>query len=592
MAKEPSLRKKPKSSNRLLQGLIVVTSLLALVFLGEPQLLNQFPILNGSPSIVNVNTATQASPTNGQKIWLKNQSSVRFEWSGPINEDTFLEISRDRDFKDLVLEEPSPKFPFLTDKLPGDGDYFYRIVQKSSEQENVLLKPVAFTIVTQNPPQLIYPFTPMSIPETKPLRFYWQGKHGVTHYRFQIAFDALFENLFSDLLVEETQTIPQKIPAGHFFWRVRGEDDSTASTLWSEVRVLRSEGVPDIPPVAAAVTLPPPPVTTKAKNPPPAKTLASPKVAKTIQKFMLHYRNKENLRSPASLQNALITPPILSWSKSKGALSYEVQISKKSNFSQIEWTKSVSAPKTKWDLAKPGKYFWRVQALGETGAKSPFSSLNTLDLSLPAPKIKKLFSHNVKVKSEAQLSEPSPMPISWAEVVAASGYRVVVSENKNFSPTLLDLKVDRNLASVELNKNGHYFAKVAVLGASGEIVSDYSDIAGLEYEKNYEKKSPSPKVTLPAPQPKLPPNGVSIVSLNESQDPISFKWEATDADAYQLEIASDEKFQQIIHTVVIRENQIVVSKTIPMGRLYWHVRAKKDAYKSDWSPTFSFEFAK
>ncbi|MGZ6440272.1 MAG: hypothetical protein ACXWRU_09480, partial [Pseudobdellovibrionaceae bacterium] len=214
--------------------------LLALVYFGGTQFFGGIPFLT-TPS-ENLKKPTQASPTNGQKIWVKNQASVRFDWSGTVNENTYLEVSRDRNFQDLVLEQAAPKFPFLTDKLPGDGEYFYRIIQDSEKEEEVLINPTSFTIVTQNPPQLIYPFSPLAIPETKALRFYWQEKHGVNHYRFQIAFDGLFENLFTDLLLEETQTIPQKIPVGHFFWRVRGEDDPATTTLWSEVRVLRSEG--------------------------------------------------------------------------------------------------------------------------------------------------------------------------------------------------------------------------------------------------------------------------------------------------------------------------------------------------------------
>ncbi|MGZ3742770.1 MAG: hypothetical protein ACXWRA_02830, partial [Pseudobdellovibrionaceae bacterium] len=149
-------------------------------------------------------------------------------------------------------------------------------------------------------------------------------------------------------------------------------------------------------------------------------------------------------------------------------------------------------------------------------------------------------------------------------------------------------KVDRNLASLNINKNGHYFVKVAAVGSTGELASQFSDVASIEYEKKYIP----PKPSLPSPQPKLPPDGVSIVSLNGTQDPISFKWESSDADSYQLEIALDEDFQQIAHSVTTQETQIVVTKAFPKGRLYWHLRAQKGSLKSDWSPTFSLEFAK
>jgi hypothetical protein len=624
MTKGSSLRKKQKAPKNLLPRLMGVMALLALVVFGGIRFLN-----NGLPKAPSGGVSL-SSPKNGQKIWQKSQEPVRFEWSGNTGEDVFLEISRDHDFHDLVLEEAAPKFPFLTDKLPGDGDYYYRIVKRSSKEGISLLEPIAFTVVTQSPPHLIYPFNPMSVPETKALRFYWQAKSGVNHYRFQIAFDNSFENLFSDLLLDETQTIPQKIPTGHFFWRVRGEDNPTTATMWSEVRVLISEGasgkkaqetLDDLPErVAAARPQPPkppmlpppptpaapiatptpttPPVAVKIRNTNPPKSLASPKVAQASQKILLRGRDKNSLRNPAAIQSLWMNPPTLSWNKLKAAASYEVQVSRKINFTQLEWTKSLSAAETKWELAKPGKFFWRVQALDESGIRGPFSSPSSLDLSLPAPKLKKLISHTVAIKTQAQLSARSPLPISWTEVPAASGYRVLVSSNKKFNSNMFDLKVDRNLASLDIYENGRYFVKVAVLGANGEPASDFSEVATIEYQKKNLIPSSTPipivekKVTIPAPQLKLPPDGVSIVSLNGSQDPISFKWEDTDADAYNLEIAADEGFQQIIHSAVIRENQTVITKAMPKGKVYWRLRSKKGAIKSDWSPSFSFEFAK
>ncbi|MNL29967.1 hypothetical protein D3C87_1516780 [compost metagenome] len=209
--------------------------------------------------------------------------------------------------------------------------------------------------------------------------------------------------------------------------------------------------------------------------------------------------------------------------------------------------------------------------------------------------MKKVFSHIVKIKTKAQLSEPSPVRISWTEVPAASGYRVLVSENKKFDSTLMELKAERNLASVHIEKEGHYFVKVAALGAGEELVSDFSEVSAIEYEKKDfipKAKILAARFGIAAPQPKLPPNGVSIVSLSGSQDPILFRWEVADADGYRLEIAADESFQQILHVAVVSENQQVVTKPLPKGKLYWRVRAQKGTLNSDWSQAFSLEFAK
>jgi hypothetical protein len=579
MFKDSSLSKKQESLHGFSRRVVVSMIIFAVVIFGGAWLLSD-------PNAKSADVISLTSPVNGQKIWLKNQAGVRFEWSGVASEDAFLEVSRDRNFQDLVFHQTAPKSPFVTDKLPGEGDYFYRIVQSPSNHEQATLEPIGFTLVTLAPPQLIYPFTPMSISETKPLRFYWQGKHGVSHYRFQIAFESNFENLLSDLLLDETQTIPQQIPAGQFFWRVRGEDDPTSATNWSEVRALRSEVVVDITARKNVINIAPHP--TKAPSAA-SRGLTPPKMTRTSQKIRLQYRGGKSRRTPASIQEALLTPPHLSWQVSKGATAYEVQISRKMDFSEIEWTKSVSKPGIKWVLAKPGIFFWRVQASDKTGTKSSFSSPGRLELSLPAPKMKKLFSHLVKIKTQAQREARSPVAITWTEVPAASGYRVLVSKNKKFNSNLLDLKVERNLASLDIDNVGHYFVKVAALGTAGEPVSDFSEPASIEYEM---KDLIPASASIPAPRLKLPPNGVSIVSLNGSQDPISFRWEDTGVNSYRLEISADEGFQKILYSTLAKENHITINRPMPRGMLYWRLRSEKGSIKSDWSSTFTFEFAK
>ncbi len=101
---------------------------------------------------------------------------------------------------------------------------------------------------------------------------------------------------------------------------------------------------------------------------------------------------------------------------------------------------------------------------------------------------------------------------------------------------------------------------------------------------------PASKNDFPAPQPKLPPNGVSLVSLNGTQDPVVFKWGVIEtAETYRLEIAGDEGFKEIVYTTSVRENQLVVTTLLPKGRNYWRVRAEKGTSKSAWSPVFTIE---
>jgi len=619
-----------------------------------------------SSNVKTADASASLSPLNGQKVWIDGQELFRFEWSVQTDDASIIEVARDSEFQDVVIESEAPKSPFVTDKLPGEGDYFYRLVQKSGDQVQVLLQPVHFTVVTKAAPQLIYPFEPTTSEDGKPLRFYWQPKHGVARYHVQVSFDKGFKNIFSDFSSEETKTAPQNIPAGDFFWRVRAENDETSTSNWSETRTLHiqkgaasSEDVGDAPapaPVEAAapaakpeaktvakLEAPPPPVATpkpvakapiaekpKPKPTPEEKVLTSPVVAQTVQKETLSFVSKKHGRHPASVHGNLENPPALAWKKVKDAASYEVQVSKKANFSKLEWTKIVTGNQAVWDEAKPGHYFWRVRAQDDKDKKGPFAITSTLDLNLAAPKMKKSFSHHVKVKTKVALAAPVAIDIDWEKVPGSKGYRLIVADNENFSSNILDTKVDDNAGTVSLVEGGTYFLKVAALGPDGDMVSEFSNVATLNFEK--ENKIPAPKEKkkvkasksvaakerdeepeeeapappakkarapaaviekaniLPIPKPKFPLNGISIVSLSGAQDPISFKWEAVPtAELYRLEIASDGAFKHVIHSAASHENQTVVMKAMPKGKLYWRIRAELGTDKSAWSQVFYFE---
>src|SRR5437868_9669513 len=154
MANDSSLSKKQQAPKSLPQRLVVVMAFLAFAFFGGAWILNSGPLAEP------LGITSLTAPKMGQKLWVKNQEPVRFEWVGKASADSVLEVSRDHDFHDLVLEEMAPNSPYLADKLPGEGDYFYRIVQRNSDQAPRLLEPIAFTFVTQDHPQLFYPFSP------------------------------------------------------------------------------------------------------------------------------------------------------------------------------------------------------------------------------------------------------------------------------------------------------------------------------------------------------------------------------------------------------------------------------------------------
>lgn len=527
------------------------------------------------------------TPLSGQKIWLVTKEPIRFEWFGEAREDTVFEIARDPDFRMPLHEEVYPLSPHFTDKVVEDGNYFWRLSQKSASGERIpLFNHVSFAVLTLKAPVLIYPFGSFSSSDDKPIKFYWQEKKGVTQYRLQIARDKSFQSLTNDQLVSEPQTNPLQLPGGSYFWRVRAEDNLMETSQWSEIRTLSIQQSASN--VAAPVKITPAPVVPTKNQPPPVrrvivtKKMDVPKVTQKVQKALLSYIvQRPDPKKPASSHDILLNPPAMKWGKITGASGYELQVSKKPDFSELEWTDTVSGLQAKWQGALPGKYFWRVRAMRGEEMGGPFTTANTLELNLAPPRMQKVFLHKLNLSEDS--TKPS-VPITWSAVPGAARYRVLVGTKKNFTSAKLDLTASKATVRLPIESSGTYYVKVAVIDNDGASAGDFSSESELRVEKD--------KVMLEGPIAKLPFNGISIVSFNGQQDPIAFRWQGVvSAAAYRLEISEDDAFKHVTLSQVTPETQVIINKHLPRGRFYWRVRAELGVDKSEWSEVFNFEIS-
>ncbi len=590
-----------KSSSRMPMVAVGILAVMAIVYFGafhfQSRLQNVKELVSTAPTLKSVTTTIPSitsllQPSQGQKIWLDDKNTVKFVWSGQGGQSFFLQIAGDQEFKNLIVQENNPTSPFTTTKLIHDGNYYWRLLEKTASGERAIGESRSFTVISLKAPALLYPLKNISYGEGQAVKLYWQEKTGLKQYRLQVASDQAFTNLYLDQLISDTQSGAMSPPAGEYFWRVRGEENPALSTAWSDLRVLRiqkpvlSHNLEKTPAAPTKVAVPERPVAIPklVENRQPT----APKIQSPLQKMILKYKSGVS-RIPASSPGNLLNPPQLSWSKISGVNSYEVQVSRKSDFSQIEWTKNSSNAKATWETAQVGRFYWRVRSMGPAG-KSTFSTVGVLELNLPSPQIKKKF--DFKMKPEG--GKVQPWTVSWEPVAAASGYKIVVSENKSFTPIKMEMKVDRSTASLALEGPGSYFVKVAPLASTGESAGDFSTPAKLTIQ-GFQAPAPEVKkeMVLAVPQAKLPPNGVSIVSLSGGQDPISFRWEEIDAaEFYRLEISANEKFTPTLFATAVAENQYVLTANLPKGKVFWRVRAENGNVKSAWSPVFSFDISK
>jgi serine/threonine-protein kinase len=443
---------KPKRKGKMLAGLVAAIALVGWIYHSYSKLQS-----SAETDEAGLHSTHMIFPSEGQQVRLAEGENINFKSSLKPHVGVYLEVARDRVFREIVFKEPFRTSPYTPTKLIREGRYFWRLVDPSETPAKILTEPTSFIVVNESAPRPMYPGPQFVLTDGKPVQFYWLNKFAVDTYRFQISPEPSFEHLVSDVVVDGIQTEPISLPQGQFYWRVRAEDHHSVTSEWSTPRTIVIPS--DLGRVPRQNTL------ALAKHPEmaPAKPETPPV-------------------RPAATPVAIATP--------------------------------TPPPAPVAPVVEPA----RAQA------------------HHPSRKIKpRAIAHAPKAVVPKRVAHRAPV----------------------HAPT-------RKPAAVKPARSAPEVAPASVAQPEG----------------------------IPGPKLKLPPDRVSIVSLNGAQDPILFRWESRGDDAiYRLQLASDVGFRHIVLNVLVRQNQYVVTKTLPLGRIFWRVRSD-DGTKSNWSAISTFEISK
>jgi hypothetical protein len=251
------------------------------------------------------------------------------------------------------------------------------------------------------------------------------------------------------------------------------ESPQSENSPWSTIAnfTVQSKGVRIQLPVAAK----PPTAPVKAapaarkvaveKAPPPAPVkpafLESPQPADIKQTFTLKFKEQDMDRDIASVR-AQMAVPQLSWNPIAEAKSYRVEISKAPDFTQIIHRSTTNANHLDWVGVIPGRFFWRVTALGAISSHPSIGA--QLDVKLPPPALMSTYSE-------------SPRGFEWETIPLAERYIVEWDHTRSLSEKTQ--KVTR-AAQIHLDMSGGpVFVRVATANARGERTSEFSRIARI-----------------------------------------------------------------------------------------------------------------
>lgn len=369
-------------------------------------------------------TVTLVSPvdqTKGQAI------PVNLQWNSVGAKAAYqVQISTDNTFKTTLINE---------DKIGGNSiqynefsgiknntDYYWRVRPTSQSGFEIPWSPTwAFTTVVAAPVLT----TPKNGQQNlqKSVIFAWTDVEGSSSFMIQIAKDNKFVDIVSDLqaVTGTSKTVDLETDT-KYYWRMRATSATNGTGNWSETWSFLTG--------TQAATIP-------------------------------------ALNSPDDKAKNVIPNVTLTWKDAPGAATYDLQISRTSDFKNVLANESglTTTSYTTSGLSAKETYFWRVQSVNQTGA-SGWSAPWSFTVVVAAPASVNLLLPAKNAKNQLITSAS----LKWESVTDAESYAIQVSENSSFTTPDVDVKdITTNTYTLsKLKAATEYFWRVKGTNAGGE----------------------------------------------------------------------------------------------------------------------------
>jgi hypothetical protein len=511
-------------------------------------------------------SVTMTSFHQNDTLWLNQDQPVHFAWKQKDPQLKLrLQISKLHSPDSTVYD--SEVSGLETDWHPNETDqsYTYRFIDRESGDTVstmytlAVLSRVPLQPLTPAKGENVYKDVTFTATDKKPVKFLWEKKIGVKGYRLVVSHN-------HDLSLPEidkkvfTNADTNPLSGGDYFWQIANLEDPHLESDISDFSV----GYVDMAPAAAQ------PV--KVTDLKPDISNSVPEVRAENQKILLNFKPPTNGRDIASSAN-LTNPPALNWQPLDGAKDYKVEISQSETFEDPIVYDSISDPHFSWQNAKPGTYYWRTQARDDDGKMSKTSPPGKLVLGLVPPQIDTPKVDDDTVSDPAKLSSEKPLTVHWQSLPYAAGYKVVTGDKTEIVKTP---EYNMNLKPGSENE-----IRVAAVDRRGRNLSPFSD-EKIKFER---------KLALRTPQSIAPSDHVTIVQFAQGDPtPMIYRWsESPGAKEYEIQLAQDADFKNVLGTKKTTKNQLVVKKSPASGTIFWHVRSIYGDTVSEWSPPSSYD---
>lgn len=328
---------------------------------------------------------------------------VRFAWPAQAGALGWrARIAADPEFQKVIFDQTLEAPEFQWHPLPIDGHYYLQVRAVDPLGLEGMPAVQAFALDVQ-------PLAPqLDAPEDgersyrESLSFAWAAAPEAAGYLLQIAPtpeftpDRTLERRLGPVLRHT-----EKLPRGLYFWRMASLDGEGQAHGWGEIRQARVQPLPAPP------------------------------------------RGEVRPEGPLAL---------FGWATSAGAHAYELEVSRRTDFSTVEARVRESGTRTTLPL-RTGRYFWRLRAVEADGQAGPWSRAGSVVMPPDAP-------HDIRVKiDEGRLT------VQWAGMAPA--FRLEFARDPAFEQPLFNHKEEGNLTRLLTPEPGQYWVRVIALSETG-----------------------------------------------------------------------------------------------------------------------------
>lgn len=471
-----------------------------------------------------------------------------------------VEISRQPDFTEIISSLETQELKLLTNPLPTNQKYFWRVLSYDERGvNNNEAVPSFFSLSQLDVPTLVSPGMDqqltvdvkqnkvkqgVSIPVT------WKSEPNPQKlHQLQISRDENFQTILVDYKTALLTTTLQRVPQGQYYIRIRADIPSQKlQSVWS------------IPSAFSVVY-----------NVIPEDEI-SPPVLLTEQ---INYSPQVTFdRRPASIDS-----PQISWRADYNYPSYKVQISTAASFNQILAEISTRNKVTRWENYQAGTYFVRVIGVMPDKSESAPSQTGKITVTLTSPQIADIPKEDKVAEIPGTKAPEHTFEVRWTQIPIASTYRVEVSQTEDFSTAESSITTE-NFYNYTAAAPGNFFFRVQPLDANQKPLTPPSSRAPAAYTFYAPPMPPSP----------LEPFDKTSIFLQQAIAPfIWLEWKTTEAFEYfEIEISSTEDFSKPLIKTQVKESRFLLKEKIPLGKVFWRVRSVSTNDSSFWSAPRSF----